>query len=113
MSTNRLLHFIPDTDLRCSHEGLKLVAKKKKINLDDMRIGDCVIFANRSLNKIKMFASGTKCMVFYSNDGRKIATDTIQFLPAFLSGGELNYRGALKTAIDQHFKRKGKANVES
>ncbi len=108
MSENRLLHFFPGADLRCSHDGLKLLAKKKKVDLSNMKMGDCVIFMNNAGTKLKMFASGTKCLMFVSNDGRKIAPETIQFLPQYVQGGELNYRGALKEAIETFFARRGK-----
>lgn len=108
MADNRLLHFFPNSDLRCSHDGLKLIAKKKKVDLSNMKMGDCVIFMNSAGTKLKMFASGTKALLFVSNDNRKIAVETIQFLPQYVQGGELNYRGALREAIEKHFAKRKK-----
>lgn len=108
-ATNKLLHIFWETDMRCSHEGLKAVAKKKRFPLSDMKQGDCVVFVNRQLTRVKMFASGTKCMLYIAEGNKRIEPDTIRLLPGYIVGGaELDYLGALQESINQRLAKRAR-----
>lgn len=102
----RLLNIFFNVDLRCSHDGLKALCAKKRVGLSKLEQGDCVIFINRDMTKLKMFASGTECLLHLKKEKGRIAPETIPLLPHYVSGGKLDYNSALKTAIEKHLQRR-------
>jgi hypothetical protein len=104
----KLLRVFFGVDMRNSHQGLLAVAAKSKVNLDKMGAGDCVIFINTNFTRVKMFASGTKAILYVSEGNKRIAPEAIKFLPHYVNGSELDYKGALAEAIEKHFKMRRK-----
>ena len=102
----KLLHVYFDTDLRSAHAGLTKLLAKRKVKVSDINQGDCIAFFNRAFTRLKMFASGTQMLLYYSNGNRRIEPETVRLLPNFVSGGELDYNAALKEAIEKHFAKK-------
>jgi len=95
----RLVHVFFDTNLGNGHDGLSRIASKKKVKLNALKSGDCVLFLNRAQNALKMFASSGSMILHYKSPWGRLEPDTLRHLPNFVQGGDLNYRGALKDAL--------------
>lgn len=105
---NKLLHIFFGCDMRSGHEGLKALLKKKKVNIDAISPGDCIIFMNGEQTRLKMFASTTECLLHLNTGNRRIDPATIPDLPKYFNGQRLDYGAALKDAITKHMARRKK-----
>ena len=102
----KLLHCFFGVDMRSGHEGLKQLLGKKKVALGSIKQGDCIIFMNTAQNRLKMFASGTECLLYVNNGNRRIDPATIPNLPQYVNGDRLDYGAALRDAIKKHMARR-------
>jgi hypothetical protein len=106
---NKLLHIFFGVDMRSGHEGLKALLTKKKVALSSIgKKGDCVIFLNTAQNRLKMFSSGTECILHLNTGNRRIDAATIPTLPEYVNGERLDYPGALRDAILKQMKGRRK-----
>lgn len=103
--SNKLLHVFFEVDMRNQHRGLKNYAIKRKASMA-LSAGDCVVFINRRWNRLKMFASSGDCLIYLNlGDKGRINPETIAKIPSYLNGKSLDYRGALKEAIEKQFEK--------
>lgn len=100
----KLAHFFLDVDMRCSHEGLWAMLKKKKIKVAE---DEFVVFLNRKRSTIKMFCGGKDALMHYRKDGRVIDPGVIRYLPKYCGGKELDVDGAVKEYLQELMKRRG------
>lgn len=98
-------HF-PDTDMRCSHAGLKAIALKKKKDPANLKKGDFLLFTNTRLTVGKLFAT-SEILVHIRPESGRIDPATIKHFPKHFNGTTLNYKGALKDRIEKYWKEKG------
>lgn len=96
--SNKLLHIFFDVDMRCSHEGLGVLVKKKKIKINE---GDFVCFLNRTRNIVKMFCGSQDALLHYKKDGRVIDPQVIKYLPKYAGGSEIDMDAAIKEHISK------------
>ncbi len=100
---NRLLRYYPNTDLRNSHHGLSLIAKKDGLNLSKLPLGDYVVFINNQRTDMKMYAPGNIVAHVKMEKGMKINERAIRLVPKFFSGGQIHYSDALREVILKEF----------
>ena len=48
----RILHVIQNADFRCRHEGLVAIAKKAKVDMSQLKVGDIVVFLNVARDRL-------------------------------------------------------------
>jgi hypothetical protein len=100
----KLMHIFFEVDMRGAHWALKDYAKRRRVSVDDLRDGECVIFINKAWNRLKMFCGGGGEALFHLNTyPRRIEPDTIRRLPHYLNAGELDYTAALRASIREKF----------
>lgn len=86
---SRYMHCFLDADLRCGHEGLALVARKRKIDVKKLSPGQYVAFVNTARNKVKVFAA-YDVVAYCRPDGGKITTETLARIPQIFLGPREN-----------------------
>jgi len=52
----RAVHLFTDTDMRQGHEGLFNVAKSNGVDINKLDPAECVMFFNRTKDKVKVFS---------------------------------------------------------
>lgn len=99
----KLAHFFLNQDMRCTHDGLAEVLKKKKIKVND---GDFVVFLNRKRNMVKMFCGGKAALLCYKKDNRVIDPGIIPLLPKYCGGDEMNIDAAVREHLLKLMRKK-------
>jgi len=100
--SNKLIRYFPETDMRNGHRGLMKIALAKKINVKTLKHGEFVVFTNKKMNKLKMFGVGGNFIAYLSlPKERSIDKEAIQYLPATMNGGQLDYSKAIERRIDR------------
>lgn len=102
-NVNRLLRYYPNTDLRNSHHGLGLIAKKDGLDLTKLKYGDYVVFINTAKTDMKMYAPGNIVAHVKMERGMKINERSIRLVPQYFSGGQIHYSDALREVILKDF----------
>lgn len=103
--TLRILRFFPQSDLRCSHDGLRVLAKKNGVDPWKLAPGEFLVFANNLQNKLKIYAPGNVLVYLKSPDNHRIDLDIIRLIPRFFNGTEFNYPAALQKLITDKIER--------
>lgn len=102
--TNKILHWLPDTDLRNGHAGLAELAKKKlKVDVDDLKVGEFVMFMNSHFTAFKIYCSHRVLLHYKEKDGARLNAKAILSLPHFISGQHINYDKALAAVITKEY----------
>ncbi len=66
--------------------------------------GYCV-FINRAFSALKMTTPNGVILYYRAKPNQPINMDTIKYLPACVSGGDLNYSKALAVAVTEKFEK--------
>ena len=103
----KIVHWLPDTDLRNNHAGLAEIAKKKlKLEVDDLQPGEFILFVNTSWTALKVYAANNTILHHKQKDGHRLNPKAALLVPHFISGQSLNYNKALDVVIKkQYFER--------
>src|SRR5687767_6054463 len=102
----RALQVFFDSDLRCSHDGLALVAKKAKIDVSKLQPGEYVLFINSEKNKLKLFTANN-VLAYLRLERGKLEERTISLIPeAFMASGKIDYEKALRQVIEKELGKK-------
>lgn len=102
-STNRVVRVIFEADMRCSHDGLRKIAKKLNVIIDTLSLGEYVVFINTKKNMCKIFAAGNTIAFFKMPGGKMMNMKIIGMIPRFFNGKELKYDEALRELIRKEF----------
>lgn len=100
---NSILRIVFNADLRCSHEGLALIAKDLKINVDKLDIGEYIVILNAKKTLIKIYAAGN-VIAFYKSPHGQINVKTLKLIPKYFNGRALQYDDALSEIIRKEIK---------
>jgi len=95
--------YFANSDMRCGHTGLAAIAKKRGINLDNLGVGDLVVFVNSKQDKVKVATAGYTLSYLRMPSGQRINPGVISLIPKFFNGGQINYSGALRQVIMKEF----------
>lgn len=99
--SNRIIRYFPESDLRCGHLGLSVVARKHKIDTSELSPGEFLVFSNKTKNKMKIYAPGNVIAYLKSPDNRRLDLRVITLIPRFFNGTDFNYSGALKELFER------------
>lgn len=105
---NRVLQIFLNADLRCSHDGLREIAKKGGLDVKDLQPGQYIVFLNCAKNRLKLYAAGNVVAYMKQPDGGRIDIRMIAELPRAFNGTSINYETAIKEALAKVFARRGK-----
>lgn len=97
----KVIRFFPNSDLRCSHEGLRAVAKENGIDPWGLSAGEFLVFANTSQTMMKIYAPGNIIAFLRHPLRHRIDLSLVQYIPRFFNGTEFNYEGAMKKMLTQ------------
>ena len=100
---NRVLHIIPCASMSNGHKGLAMLAKKAKINPDNLQPGQFVLFINKAGNACKLLAANSVLVHYKHPKGHSLNYKALQLVPFFFDGQNLHYPEALKTIIKRDY----------
>jgi hypothetical protein len=101
---NRLIRVVFNTDLRCGHAGLAALAKGLRLNVDNLKIGQFIVFINRKKCALKLYAAGNTVAHFRMPGSRQMDMSVIALIPRFFNGKELKYDDALAEVIKKQIR---------
>jgi len=102
----KIIQVFLNSDLRASHNGLDLQAKKNKIETQLIEDGQFLVFINRSKTMFKIFAANNT-LVFHKSRSGMIDLRAIEELPkVFKSTHSIDFQAALKKVLLKEFARK-------
>jgi hypothetical protein len=101
MSQAKVIQCFFDADMRNGHLGLAAIAKKDKIDVEQIEPGQYVVFLNSAKNRLKLYAANG-IVAYYYKPGMKIDLHVISEIPrAFLGSGRLDYDAALRKTLEK------------
>jgi len=95
---NYILSYFPDTDLRCGHDGLADLADRAKKPVEDLKVGQFLLFVNRRQSAVKILTADD-VLIYLRPESKRLNFDAISLLPKYFNGTAFNYKGAVKEAI--------------
>ena len=101
----KLVHYFKDADMRCTHKGLTMMARKSRINPDRLGASEYLLFVNRAQTMFKLLGPNNVMVHVRSSTGR-LDLRTLQYLPSNFSGENFSYKQALKKVIEKDFKKR-------
>lgn len=101
---SKVVHYFPNTDMRCSHDGLSLIAKKAGFN--EIGQGDFLLFVNRAKTHLKVLTTNHIVAHYRSPSGR-VDLGAIQYLPLAFAGEGFDFNRALKAKLEKDLAKRG------
>jgi len=102
----KIIQVFLNSDLRASHNGLDLVAKKNNVETELIEDGQFLVFINRSKTMFKIFAANNT-LVFHKSRSGMIDLRAIEELPkVFRSTHTIDFQAALKKVLLKEFEKK-------
>jgi len=110
---SRLLHIIPDTDMRARHEGLADWAKKNGVRWKNLKPGDIVAFLNTKRDRIMVLGvldeeDSYGLLGYYRAPHGRVMPEAIQYIPKVFGGGRFNMNEATREALTEILERKAR-----
>jgi len=102
---NHVVHYFPRTDLRNSHMGLELLAKKAGHKVSELEAGEFLVFLNAAKTAFKVLCSNN-IVAHYRSPSGYVDLRALQYLPAAFNGGKFNFDRALLLVLTKDLKRK-------
>lgn len=104
----RIIAVIDNVHMGMAHQGLSLLAKKFKVNLQALGQGELVLFLNRGRDKIKVMGAMNQVLGYIKMpNGRKFPLAAIQWLPqTFAGNGSINLEKALEIHVTQAMEKR-------
>ncbi len=97
---NKIVHIFTQVDLRLGHPGLKEVALKKKVNVEQLEVGEYVLFTNNSLTGMKVYAANNTVIYCKSPaEHRPFDIRGLNALPQFMDGASINYDDSIRAVL--------------
>lgn len=103
LRSNKILRVIFDSDMRCSHDGLRKIALKLKVKVDDLTKGEFIVFINTKQTMLKIFAAGNTIAFFKTPDGKRMNMNVIPLIPTYFNGEEFKYDKAVEALVKKEF----------
>lgn len=96
---NTLIRVVFNTNMQNGHAGLTKIASKVGVRIDQLGLGEFVVFINTRKTMLKLFAPGNTIAHFKTPDGHQLNMKVIALIPRFFNGKELRYDEALAEVI--------------
>lgn len=101
----RVVRFFPESDLRAGHVGLRKLAMKANLDPHTLKPGEFLVFANRALTRLKIFAPGNVIAYLASPDEKRLDLDVIRYIPRYFHGGQITYDDLLLKNLSVKMKK--------
>lgn len=106
----KILHVFFGTDMRCSQEGLKLVAETAGKKFDSLKPGEMFCFINNAETRIKVLAPTDEAdsrgvLGSYMSPHGRIDLDAIQYIPRAFGGSGFDMNKAIKASLEKKLDR--------
>lgn len=102
---NRIIRYFPDTNLKCGHVGLAMIAGEHDINVDTLNEGEFIIFVNVAQTALKLYTSGNLVSHLKMPDGARLNLEVIRLIPKHFNGTSIKYDAALKESLERKFNK--------
>lgn len=103
--SNKLIRVIFNADMRCGHIGLTEIAKRLKLDLSSMRVGDFIAFVNTRKTHLKLLTTNSTLAHLRMPEGSgQINMKLLSVIPKFFNGREIKYDDALKEIISKELR---------
>lgn len=100
-SQGSILQVFLCTDMRCAHEGLRMIAKSGGVDVDKLQPNHYVVFINNAKDRLKLYASN-QTVAYHYRKGERLDLRAIAEIPKVFGGsGRLNYDRALKSVLEK------------
>lgn len=103
---NKVIHLFQDVDMRMQHNGLTIHAAKKKVDLNELKSGQHIVFLNSKMNRFKIFSPGGILTYQYQSKGRFDIQAFSKVAQAFSEDGQLNFDKALKESLIERLSKR-------
>lgn len=90
-----------DTHMGLGHQGLAILARKGKVDLDMLDEGDLLMFLNRAGDKMKMLGSRGRVLAYLRMPKGRIMKEALQYIPRTFGHDGFNYDKACLIAINK------------
>lgn len=106
-TAGRILQCFVNADLRLGHPGLSALARKYKIDVNQLGAGELVVFINPRRTKMKIFAAN-QVLAYIRPASGHVDLNTVRYFPAvFNAKGKIDYDEALKISVTEALKHNG------
>lgn len=103
LTTTKVIHWMPNTDMRNSHVGLAEIAKKELgVKVEDLKVGECVLFVNTSFNAFKIYCPNDFVLHYRHPKGHRLNARAVINVPHFMRGSHVNYDKALRAEVERY-----------
>ena len=92
---NRVVAVFVGVDLRCQHDGLAKVARKRRVEPLKLKPGQHVVFVNGKRDKVKMYSANMIVSYLKLPRGEVVDLRALKYFPESFSGGEISYTKAI------------------
>lgn len=89
----KITRLFVNTDLRCSFDGLRAIAKKAETD------ASTIVFINTARTAFKMLTG--EYLVYYKNGTRRIPLDAIKHLPEHFGGSPVQMDSAIRKSLEE------------
>lgn len=107
MLPSRVVHCVPNTDMRNNHLGLAELARKQlKVKIEELRPNEFVVFINSAWTAYKMYQGGSLNTVLHykSEQGDRLNAKAVIQSTQHALNGEIGYKKALVSVIEAEYK---------
>lgn len=102
---NEIVSFVYPSDMRCGHEGLRMLAKRLKRD-PDLKPGQFLVFLNSRQSQAKILTAGDVLLHLRPPGANKLNLEAIAKLPEFFGGGGFNYTKAVQNTLPEQVRRR-------
>lgn len=102
--SNRVVHYFPNTDIRCGHDGLKQIAIKAGFR--EVKPGEYLLFVNRKKTHLKVMAANNIVAHYRSPCGR-VDLRAIQYIPEAFNGEGFDFNRSLRSLLVKDLAKRG------
>ena len=103
MSTKpRILKLFLDVHMGQGHDGLARIARKAKVNLQQLDTSDLVMFVNKNGDKLKVLGAQGRVVGYLKMERqRRIMKEALQFIPQTFGANGFDYDAACRVALEK------------
>lgn len=99
-----IVRYFPQTNFKNGHQGLGEICKKHNINVLRLEPNELVVFTNKALTAIKIFAPGYTVVHTKMPDGAgKLDMRVIEEIPKIFKDGKIDYAQGVRELIVKQF----------
>ena len=99
MSQNKIVRLFLETNMACSHNGLRILASKNKVDLQRLGSNEHVLFINKAQNRVKLYSSNGVISYLWREKGRLDMAALSEIPNTFTSQEGFNIKAALKRTL--------------